>query len=338
MTAPRPSACTTGRSTRRGFALLVVLLVVLLLEALVADLALVSWLALKEARNAVHDVQNRAAADGVLRLVGQILAAQDMEPEQRATLLREGITGLELGDTRVDAALLDESGKFNLNLLADPKKETADAAREEFLSLMNLLGVDAALAGRMADFAAANRPTAGASAKRRRMIVAIDELRQVQGVTDELLFGAPGPGPSAPAGAAPPGVELPPGIDLPPGVGAQPISLSQYLTCWGPGAVNVNTAPPEVLQALFGAARATMAEAVIAQREEKPLTTAAEITGFSTLPPPEQKRLTTRLSTASNVCSVTVTARSGDLTTVTTAVVMAGAGGKHQVLLCRRTR
>ena len=341
----RRSATPGGRSggpsasrSRRGLALLVVLLVVVLLEVLVGELAIYGWLSLRSAGNYVRDLQGLAAADGGVRVVTRALGDEQFTREHLADLLRSGITGLSLGQARITVAVEDENAKLNLNLLSHRNPRVAETARRELLALLGALGQDSGLAGRIVEFlspeeqepagdegAAGGGAPEGASPPPARGLLMLEELRGVEGVTDELLFGPSGGGERT-----------------------GPV-LSRYLTCWGEGKVNLNTAPREVLEAVLGEAAPGMAQTIIEQRSSGPLRSVEEVSGFSGLPESQRQRLLRRLTTESDTYKVTVTSYfgpsglaagsgrgRGEWSTVTQAVVRAGPRRAGRVLLSRR--
>ena len=304
---------TRSPRRRRGFALLVVLMVTVLLEILVADLALYSWLSLKSARNFSRDLQNVAAVDGVLRAAAEVLASDELSPKELRALLQGGLQGLALGEAVVTVAFEDEGGKLNLNLLAEPNPVLAEMARAELLALFDALGLDSSLAQRIAEFVRGGEFSPDeAATEEPQGISLLEELRLVEGVTDELLFGSTG----ADAQEAP--------------------VLSRYVSCWGRGQVNVNTAPPEVLHAVLDEVHPGLTDRILQSRSSQALASVGELEGFLDLAKEGQERLVTRLTTESDTYSLTVTSRSGDLAALTQAVLEIGPDARGTVLLCKR--
>ena len=91
------------RAARRGFALIIVLLVVALLGLVVGDLAMYSWYAQRASLNFSGDAQHVAATDGILRVVCARLSSKEFTETERKQLLAEGVRGLALGDGLTDA-------------------------------------------------------------------------------------------------------------------------------------------------------------------------------------------------------------------------------------------
>ena len=310
----RPALRRTGRK-RRGIALLVVLLLVVLLEVVVGELAIYGWLSLKGARNYSRDLQGLAAADGILRALGDALSDEEFVKERVATLLERGVVDLTLGEAVVTVAVEDENAKLNLNLLADASPSVAETAREELLALFDVLGEDSVLAGRIAEFLAEGTEESDEeNPEERRGLTILDELRLVEGVTDELLFGSSGL------------------------AGRDDDALRRYLTCWGDGAVNINTAPRKVLEAVLAEVRAEMVDSIMGQRSTQPFESLQEVDGFLQLPGPQRQRLHRRLTTESDTYQLIITCRTADLSSVSQTVLQASPTTEASVLLCRRLR
>ena len=320
---------TPRRRRQLGIALLVVLLLVVLLEVIIGDLAIYGWLSYKGARNASRSLSQVAAVDGALRLFGTALADQDFRDQFLPGVLAEGVSGLVLGETEVSVTVEDEGAKWNANLLGDPDAALAQTAQEELVALFDALGENRGLAERISSFFAdaltseKDQEPVGA-----HVLSVLGELRLVEGVTDEVLWGQT----AAAAGSPRPGAGA-----RQPDAGAKP-GLSRYLTCWGDGMVNVNTASREVLEAVVRPVRPDLVDAIIAQRSRGPILSVTDIDGFSGLPEPQRQRLTQRLAAQSNAYQLTISCRTADLITVSRAVLAGNPDTGVQVLFCQRVR
>ena len=305
-----------------GIALLVVLLLVVLLEVIIGDLAIYGWLSYKGARNASRSLSQVAAVDGAVRLVARALADQDFRDQFLPGVLAEGVSGLMLGETEVAVTLEDEGAKWNANLLEESDAALAQTAQEELLALFGTLGENRGLAeGILRFFADAVAGEGEQEQVTAHVLSVLGELRLVEGVTDEVLWGQAG----AAAGSPRPGEAPKPG-------------LSRYVTCWGDGMVNVNTASREVLEAVVGTVRPDLVGAIIAQRARAPILSVTEIDGFPGLPEPQRQRLTQRLAAQSDTYQLTISCRTADLVTVSRAVLAGDPDTGVQVLFCQRVR
>jgi type II secretory pathway component PulK len=289
-------------------------MVVVLLEVLVADLAYYSYLSLKGARNFSRDLQNTAAVDGSLRVVCEALSRRSLSWSDRQALLDHGVQGFVLGDAEVGVRIEDEGGKLNLNLLAHADWELSEIARQELISLFHAQGQDTALVDRMADFVIAEQlvPETDELYKATPILL-LEELLQVEGVTHEFLFGPE----YRDAGGT--------------------FALARYVTCWGSGRVNINTASRDVLEAVLTGIRPEMAETILNLRASEPFISVHEVTGFFDLTQAQRERLDSRLTAESDTYLVRIACRAGDLYSLTRAVIKAEKDAESSVLLCRRT-
>jgi type II secretory pathway component PulK len=329
MKARRRQPRGTSRRRQLGIALLVVLLLVVLLEVIIGDLAIYGWISYKGARNASRSLAQVAAVDGAMRLVAKGLADQDFRDRFLPEVLATGVNGLVLGETEVSVTVEDEGAKWNANLLGDPDAALVQVAQEELLALFEALGENRGLAeGILRFFADAVAGEGEQEQVTAHVLSLLGELRLVEGVTEEVLWGQTG----AAAGGPRPGAGA-----RQPDAGAKP-GLSRYLTCWGDGMVNVNTASREVLAAVVGTVRPDLADAIIAQRARAPILSVAEIDGFAGLPEPQRQRLTQRLAAQSDAYQLTISCRTADLVTVSRAVLAGDPDTGVQVLFCQRVR
>lgn len=158
--------CFIKRANRRGFALIAVLWLVVLLTVLAMGLSYSSRTMTKSAGVLVESTRNRYLAEGAIQLVlGNLL-------ERQATrrLLADGeALDVELADALIEVVVSDEAGKVDLN-----------AARPELLvRLLYSLDVEQSQAEGLADAIADYRDS--------------DELTRLKGAEDDdyLLAGLP---------------------------------------------------------------------------------------------------------------------------------------------------
>ena len=119
--------------------------------------------------------------------------------------------------------------------------------------------------------------------------------------------------------------------------GVESQGLSGYVTCWGSGGVNVNTAPVEVLDAVLADVAPGKADVLIKYRTAKEFESIAEVVQVLGLDGPAAEPLAGRLTFTGGIVQVTVTTRSGPSRLVTHAVVDPGSDGKGIIRLCRRS-
>lgn len=299
---------------RRGqsaFALVLVLLVVALLAVLVADMASSAWLSRREARNYTQDAQYAAATDGVLRMLGGTLFDPDTPLLTRLNIVQEGLHALPVGDTVVDVVVEDENGKLNVNAPASGGAAAAQAWRKELAALCSTIGAGPDLAAAIPKMAV-SPGLSGASATKR--VAFLEELRALRGVTEQTLYGDAG---------------KPETLDR---------ALGRFMTTWGPGLVNVNTATPEVLRAVLSGVATGLADQIVRGRALKPYESIDEVLAMVNADSATQARLRGRLTTAVGVCQVTVISQQDGALRMTRAILEPGARQRGVVRICRRCR
>lgn len=235
----------TRAAGRRGVALLTTLLLTLFASLLAAQLATQQQLALRRAALVASERQARWYALGAEQWARQVLArdradgALDHLSEPWAQLP----PALALPGGRLDGRLRDLQGRLNVNNLAD--EALADATLRRLQRLLALLDLDPELAAAIADWIDADSrerfPGGGEDGRysgrgylaANRPLSDVSELRFVDGVDADVY------------------------ARLRPLLTALPV----------PTALNVNTAPAELLAAWFDGATLADAEAAVAARE-----------------------------------------------------------------------
>ncbi len=288
----------------KGFAQLIVLWGLLLLGMLAASFAFAMRTEATAARNGLDSArayyQARTGINRVIALLGS--SAQD-------NVLKQKVTGGG-EDASYEARIESEGGKIDINFVQeDTLKEmlkkggiSPEAAEIVGDSIMDWKDADddprpgGAESGFYASLPEPIKPRNG-------MLVSVDELRFVRGVTPEIFDRL----------------------------------LSRVFTVHGQSvAVNVNEAPVEVLKLLPGFTPEA-AEAVYARRLETPFRSPAEVTAFLTGTGPSAAGIPI-LSTFSTTRIYTITSvgRVGDRISRTVSCrVEAGAGGRKSVKIMR---
>ncbi len=231
---------TVGRAPEDGFALIVVLLVVSVLLAGVAEFARamrVEALTATNFRDAVAETWLAEAA--YERALAEILPealGHELDPAGLLVFRRDRLTApkaperldVALGRGHLSYRITDENARINLNratpalldrLLAelDVEKPIRDTIVDSIQDWRDP-NDEHRLNGAESDYYLA-LPTPYRA--KNGDFDSVEELLQVRGVTPEILHGRPGtPG------------------------------LAEFLTVWGTGAINVNTASPTVLRAV----------------------------------------------------------------------------------------
>jgi general secretion pathway protein K len=174
------AATMRRRHGQRGFAIILVLWLLVLLSAIALHLTSTGRSELRIAFNTVSAARAEALADaGVARAV---FAAADPDPDRR-WLLDGQMHEFTLGGGRIDVALHDENSKINPNI----------APGALMAALFRQTGVDRSMAASLAAAITLRihppKATAGSSDAERRPTPfdSIDDLQAVSGMTPEIV-------------------------------------------------------------------------------------------------------------------------------------------------------
>lgn len=259
-----------GRGGERGFALLVVLWVIVLLGVLSGEVVTASRFDAattfnERCRIVGHYAARAGVADAREQLRALVTPGADGRPD--GFLALAGIPQEEPGrlatiagalpDARYRVEVLDLGARVNVNRLDGPGLRAlfeaagvgADRAAPLADAVLDWIDADDL---RRAQGAEADAYGVGGRGPRNGPVPALDELLAVRGMTPELLYG-------------------PTGRPTPKGAG-----LDRYLAVEGSGRVNLNTAPAAVLAALPGFAPDVVA-LVLDRRRAAPLGSLSEI-------------------------------------------------------------
>ena len=262
-----------------GIALLLVLVCLLLTSILALEIKSTAALHLRLAENQRDDFLVRQVMRGRLEILKQVLLLdaeensvealddrwadekytdispdEDEEPDESEPVSTEGVSLT----TRIE----DEARKFNLHNLLVENEEIRAHWEKVFLRLLVLYREDAdqgsvdsgqaeSLLDKLKDWLVRKDDPDGiprpATADEARVMITPDELLMVEGFTREILYDL-----------APPEDETEP---IP--------GLLRYLTVWSAGPVNLNTAEPAMVRALFSEEDEASADSFIEWRQEE---------------------------------------------------------------------
>ncbi len=306
-------------SGRRGFVLVVVLVVVALLTSLTVLFINEVYLEVTAEHNARDAAQGSLFAQGGITGALQLLTAT--AGSQSYTTLNDLwakpiLLDEEQGELRI--AIEDETGKLNLNMVSLPNGSFNEPYRLMALRLFTLLKLPPELVETLADWTDEGdtpHPNGAESSwyqslkppylPRNSYLKTVDELALVKGFA------------GAPLQRIRPFVTV--YGDLPPGAPAAPI--------------NINTAPKEVLMALDERIGSTLADRIIVYRRDTPFKTAADLAqvpGMEGIAP----SLLTRIATKGAVYRIRSEATVNGVTRTIEAVVRLG-GASPDILYWR---
>lgn len=249
-------------SGERGVALMLALLLLTLMTAVVYQLFWTTQVEERLVENARDDTKVAFASRGILGLVRAHLRADRNDPEHAGfDSLREGWArelnqDITIGDVTLTLQVEDCERRLNVNLLA--QKETRAWARDVLVRLLQRLEVEEPtpeeIADRIADFLDPDTDGDFESGARNGPVLSPEELLVIEGIPGEIWHGsATGAGAegSEESGSTLGGLLESVGLggadeELEPRPG-----LLTFLTAWGTGRLNPNTADIDLMFAVL---------------------------------------------------------------------------------------
>jgi type II secretory pathway component PulK len=285
------------RQRERGIALLVVLFVLLLSTILALEIKSSAALHMRLAKTKRDDFLMRQAMRGHLEVLKQVLLAdreknenetlddlwmdtkytslQELPEEMEETEEAEEPEPTSSEDSEVTARVEDEARKFNLHNLVVESDALRAHWEEVFLRLVVLYREEydqeyrvsrsdaEALLRNLKEWL--KRPDSDqevprpATTDEKKILITPDELLMVEGFTREILYDVPLPE-----------------DDRTEETGAEVPGLCRFLTLWSTGPVNLNTAEPALVYAMFTDGDRDLAERFLEWRNQDSDETAGE--------------------------------------------------------------
>jgi general secretion pathway protein K len=234
---------------QRGVALISVLLIVVIATILGVSMSREQNFAIIRARMFVEQSRVQQYARGGEELARQILHEDLVEAGDKDTMVEGWASGnlrFEFEDGEVDLRIEDLQGRFNLNSLVD-RQAANILARERFVNLLAMQGIDVMFVDRIIDWVDANQNASPLGAEDFEYL----GLAQPYRTSGQLLADVS---------------ELRLLLDMPPESIEQLLPLVASLP--DPStSINVNTAPPGVLQALAPNLSPDVAQAMAESRQ-----------------------------------------------------------------------
>ncbi len=230
------------RRGQRGVALILTLLVLSVLVVVVSQLAVATRLDLKISQNYRGDVQNTYAIRAGISYA-KLFLKSDLENAPDADTLHETwakqFEPIQIGEVELQLWIEDEDRRFNLNTIVDPQGAVVSRTKDQLTRLLQILRTnDNSLVPRLVDYVDKNTEGLFEKGAKNRPLYTAREIRAIEGFTDIVLFGGTGTGGVTPG-------------------------LLPFATTWSATAINVNTAPVEVLQSLHPDMSRNVAEAIV---------------------------------------------------------------------------
>ena len=257
------------RHHQQGLALITAVLVVAIVATVATTLALGEQVWFRQAQNMNNRAQAESLRRGALNYAAILLARDDAKIDHLGELWAKPLPPLPVEDGMIAFAVQDAQGRFNLNNLVQ-KSAPSKPDIELFKRLLTSQGIDPGLSEALLDWLDTDGTVSSGGAEdieylslpqpyrsANQLLQSVDELRLVKGFTAKAVE------------------------KLRPFVTALPTT---------PTTVNVNTAPAEVLAALFTNLPATVLRPLLDSRINNHYTELKQFTdklpvGTSSLPP-----------------------------------------------------
>jgi type II secretory pathway component PulK len=237
-----------GVRNDRGTVLVLTCATVVIVAMLVAELSVKTAVDYRIASGGVDDLANRQAALSAIEVLKQMETRQSLDRKSGKT---SDSFSYDLGDTHLQVRLGDEESKININRLVDAQGHVDQKMRERIVALFAQLMRDPdTVVDRLVDYIDADDKGPYEGGAKNAPLDTIDELLYIDGITNEIYFGDPDSG---------------------------KLGLKDCVTIESSGAVNINSAPAQVLHALWPDLDDATIQAIIRARTEKPFESITEL-------------------------------------------------------------
>jgi general secretion pathway protein K len=294
------------KQNKSGFVIVVVLCIVTMLAVTLLFFNRQTKNDLYAAETLQKNYQSFNCANSALNIAIAAIRSTSAGNEKSSTDLPPADKTFDIDSCRCSVTITDENGKINLNSLIDQQGKPDKNVIEQFLRLVDLLNrrpgprIDYSIAPALVDWLDTddnvvslpflqNDNLGAESAYYQKLnpaykcsnapLNSVDELLLVKGVTAETLE-----------------------------------RLQNYITVYGNGKININSAPGEVIESLSEKMDPGLAQAVIDKRKLQPFKTVAQLRQFPWMTDAIYNDIKDKLTTtpAEYYYTITATAEDGD--------------------------
>lgn len=333
MRARRSAGARTGGNAfsrrRPGFAVVAALVLTALLSLLALEFSRRSSIGLRMAVNAAQARKAYYYALGGYRVALRVLLLDDNEYDGPGDPWHDQLPPIPFGEGSVQISVEDEQSRFNLSRLVTDYGERDARSAVMLERLLQELAIDPVMVNALVDWQDADeQPLSGGgeaslyAAKRppyrppNRRMLTVGESLLVEGMDRDLLFAPPSA--RSPAGDR----ELGP--------------LSEYVTVYGNGRINVNTAGIPVLLTLSRDIDLATARDIIDRREQQPFRSLEELRELDSMSDTLFDEIDSLITVKSDIFRVRVSGSIGSIVRTVEAVV-SREGGRIRVVYFNRS-
>lgn len=231
-------------SAEHGAALVLTLIVLSILLIIVVELSYTTKLHIQVSTNVLNDLQFSAALRGALTYITCVLQ-DDLLTSKVDSLVEDWAKEktIELGDVSVTFELSDISSKLNVNKLGAKTEGVRERTIAQFDRLATVLGLEVMELGNvLADFVDEDSEGPYEDRAINRSLITHKEVLLLEEITPEVFHGVSSDE-------------------------EKRSGIGEFITVWGDGKVNLNTASVQVLEALAEGMDKTVASAIVNYRQ-----------------------------------------------------------------------
>lgn len=297
-----------------GAALLLVLVVLVVLTAVIVQFMFSTNVDSRIADNYIARLKNDAAIDGGVAKAISLLREDGYTGKDDVDSLQDvwagGAAGLAFGNTKVHVWIMDEQGKLNLNLLKTKDTRQISRVHAELKRLVKSVGLDESEADDVAD-AVRDRIDEDKQGRfeeegSNEKFMGVSQLVELESVTDLLYYGS-----------------MPDEDDLEEAVPG----LCRFVTIWGSGRVNINTASAEVLAALSDKIDIDTAAEIVEYRDDTIFLEIKELLDVPSVTPDMFSDISNKVCVFSNYFSVICFAETEGVESVGVSIIYRDTSG-----------
>ncbi len=313
---------------RNAFALISVLILVSILSLIALEFSKRSGIGL---RMAVNYAQSRKAyyyAYGGYQTALKLLKMDTNDYDGPGDYWYSALPPIPLEDGSLMVSIEDEKANFNIRKLVT-SRGTEDERRRAMLGrIFDILAIDTNVIDAIVDWEDSDDVSLPAGAEsayyanltppysaRNAPIITTGELLLIKGIDRDLFFLPP----SARNSYLP--------EDLEP--------LNHYITVYGDGKININTAKPPVIRCLSKDMDESIVDDIIEYREQNAFKKTADLKDIETIPDVLYDEIASLITVKSDIFRITATGTTGEFVETITAVVVRESRGFRVVYFNR---
>ncbi len=313
---------------RNAFALISVLILVSVLSFIALEFSKRSGIGLRMAVNYAESRKAYYYAYGGLQTALKLLKLDTNDYDGPGDSWYSALPPIPLEDGSLMVSIEDEKAKYNIKKLVN-SRGTEDERRRAMLDrIFDILAIDTNVIDAIVDWEDSDDVSLPAGAEsayygnltppyeaRNAPVLTVGELLLVRGINRKIFFLPP----SARNSYLPEDIE----------------ALNRYITVYGDGKININTAEPPVLRCLSEDMDESIVNDIIEHRKEHAFTKTADLKDIETMSDVLYDEIASLITVKSDIFRITATGVTGEFIETITAVVVRDSKGVRVVYFNR---